>query len=70
MERPHATPTEAAITATVLVAMVEAVSPLFTATGMDTPIKYSGNVPAAVAGPVKQMLPIAAVPAPASASGP
>ena len=58
------------VAATVLVAMIDAVSPLFTATGIDTPIKYSGSVPAAVAGPVKLMFPVAAVPAPASASGP
>ena len=66
----HATLTGAAIAATVLVALVDAVSPLFTATGIDTPMKYSGSVPAAVAGPVKLMLPVAAVPPLASASGP
>lgn len=66
----RAKPGWAAIAATVLVAMVDAVSPLFTATGIDTPIRYSGSVPAAVAGPVKLMLPVAAVPPLASASGP
>ena len=66
----RATPAEAAIASAVLPAMVDAVSPLLTATGIDRPIKCSGSVPAAVAGLVKLMLPVAPVPLLASASGP
>jgi len=58
------------IAAATLVAIAVAASPRFTATGIETPIRYSASVPAAVAGPVKVMLPVAAVPPPASPTGP